>query len=102
LLALHWNAPQVWHALTAGQAQPAPQEQDMAWIIYRQPDLVGGWRSVTAPELAALRCLQAGGSFADICEVVAGIGSADGDGALRSAGLLRLWVEQGLISILHQ
>jgi hypothetical protein len=46
--------------------------------------------------------LQAGGSFADICEVVAGIGSADGDGALRSAGLLRLWVEQGLISILHQ
>lgn len=102
VMQLQWNTPQIWQALTAEQAPPGPEQRAMNWLIHRQPDLVGAWRSVPELELAALRCLAGGGSFSDICEAVATLASAEGEGALRSAEILRLWVEQGLISIRHQ
>lgn len=99
VMALQWNTPQIWQALTSEQTPPAPETAPMSWIVYRRPDLIGCWRSVTDLELKALDCLSGGGRFADICEVVAGLVPEDDESALRSAELLRLWVDHGLISI---
>jgi len=99
VLPLQWNTPQIWRALTTGQTPPEPEPGATHWIVYRQPDLVSSWRSVAEPELAALRCVAAGGSFADICERVAQHSPALDAGAAASASLLRLWVEQGLIFV---
>tara|TARA_R110001592_G_scaffold246577_1_gene508461 strand:- start:11552 stop:12334 length:783 start_codon:yes stop_codon:yes gene_type:complete len=99
VMALQWNTPPLWQALTAEQLPPEPVKQMMNWIVYRQPDLVAAWRSVFELEMAALDCLARGETFSDICEVVARLVPDAGDSALRSAELLRSWVEQGLISI---
>jgi hypothetical protein len=98
VLHLHWNTLQIWQALTDKLAPPAPEQIAMGCIVYRQADLVSSWRSATSLELAALECLVAGGSFADICEVVARLTPAPEDSSAISAGLLRLWVEQRLIA----
>lgn len=98
VLNLQWNTPQVWQALSDGLPPPDPCRQPMTWLIHRRPDRVGAWRSVSDPEQEALACLARGGHFSDICEVVASSLSDDEDSALQSAQLLRLWVEQGLIS----
>lgn len=92
-----WNTPQIWQVLSSELPPPEPKGLVMNWIVYRQPDLVSAWRSVSDTELAAFQCLVEGGRFSDICEVVAGL-VHDDSGALQSAGLLRSWVEQGVIS----
>jgi hypothetical protein len=99
VLPLQWNAPQVWRALTDGLAAPPPQQNAAHWIIYRQADLASGWRSLSDVERVALRCLSDGGSFADSCEAVGAVTTDSQDSAATSAGLLRLWVEQGLIAL---
>jgi len=74
----------------------------MNWIVYRKPDLVAAWRSVSELEMAALDCLARGEMFVDICETVAQLVPDAGASALRSAELLRAWVEQGLIAIRYE
>ena len=98
IMALQWNTPQLWQALSGEQEPPAPEKSAMTWILHRQPDLVSAWRSASDLELVALDCMSGGGNFSDICEVVAQMLPDDSKCALRSAELLRLWVEQGLIS----
>jgi hypothetical protein len=67
----------------------------MHWIIYRKPDLASGWRSLSDTEAAALDRLQQDATFADICECISVL--EDGNAAMQAAGLLRSWVEQGLL-----
>jgi hypothetical protein len=98
VLALQWNTPEVWQALTDEKVPPEPEQKVMVWIIYRQPDLVSAWRSVSSLELVVLECMTAGGTFSDMCEVVDRAVPDQDESALRSAELLHLWVEQGLIS----
>jgi len=76
-------------------AKPEPVRQPAHWLVYRKPDLVSGWHSLTAMETAALDRLQQGATFGDICECIAMHG--DPDAAMQAAGLLRLWVEQGIL-----
>ena len=99
ILDLQWNAPQVWRALTDGEDAPAPQPGAKHWIVHRQPDMVSGWRSVGDVEQAALQCLVDGGNFADVCAAIAAGLPDPQDGAATAAGLLRTWVEQGLLAL---
>jgi hypothetical protein len=100
LLALEWNAPQLWKSL-ADDADPAcrdaiaPLQQTLHWLVWRKPDQVSGWRSLPDVEQLALRRLQQGATFADICECIAL--QDDCDVAMQAAGLLRAWVEQGIL-----
>ncbi len=102
VLVLQWNTPPLWRALSAEQEPPEPAKQTLNWIVYRQPDLVAAWRSVSELEKVALDCLSRGENFSNICEAVARSVPDAGESALRSAELLRSWVEQGLISIRHE
>jgi hypothetical protein len=99
-LFLRWNAPQIWHVLAdAAGASPEqsiePVRQPMHWLIYRKPDLASGWRSLSDAEVAALDLVQQGATFADICECIAAHDASDA--AMQAAGLLRVWVEQGIL-----
>lgn len=99
VMALQWNTPALWQALSKEQRPPEPARHATAWIIYRQADMVTAWRSVSELEMAALDCLAEEGTFSDVCEAVAQLVPDAGEGASRSAQLLRSWVEQGLVSI---
>jgi Putative DNA-binding domain len=99
ILLFQWNTPQIWNALTKHEKPPAPVLQAMHWLVYRQPNLVSGWRSATALEIAALDSIRNGLSFADLCDElshrVADIDSIP----LTAATFLKSWVEQGLLSV---
>jgi hypothetical protein len=101
-LSLQWNAPQLIRALTdvteSGNAPPlVPAVHPGHWLIYRKPDLTSGWHSVPDMEHAALEHLQQGATFGDICVYIAGF--LNGEPALHAAGMLRCWVELGLLVI---
>ncbi len=94
-----WNVPQVWQALSAGQAPPAPSEQAMSWLVWRQADLSSAWRSASSAEVWALLAVQAGQSFGEICEGLLAYESARGDVPHAASSFLRGWIEQGLIAL---
>lgn len=99
ILTLSWNAPQIWRALTAAKAPPAPVQQADFWLVYRQPDLVTGWRSASALEVTALENIARGQSFSDLCEDLCNL-TEDVDAVpLTAATFLRDWVSQGLLSL---
>jgi hypothetical protein len=96
-LALNWNAPQLWKALTEDAARPALEvlSEPVEWLAWRR-GLDTYFRSLARAEAAALDAARAGASFGALCELLAA-----GHGAERAAGeaaaLLRVWLESGLI-----
>ncbi|MEZ5502362.1 MAG: DNA-binding domain-containing protein [Halioglobus sp.] len=99
ILALNWNAPQIWRALEHHENPPAPVAQAGTWLVYRQPDLVSGWRSAPALEAAALEIIASGHSFADLCEALCDLADDVDTVPLTAATLLRQWVAQGLLAL---
>lgn len=96
-LDLFSNAPLIWKAVAAEQEPPQPAYSDgpLAWIIWRH-DLKVFFRSLTVDEAWAIDNLQHGACFAEICtglcEWVDEIHAAQ-----HAAGLLKGWVESGMI-----
>ena len=97
-LALSWNAPQIWQALTADAERPqaslnaAPVE----WLLWRQ-ELTTYFRSLGATEAAALDAARNGWPFGELCELLCWkLGEADAPA--HAARLLRDWVGSGLIT----
>jgi hypothetical protein len=98
ILLFQWNAPQIWSALMADEQVPEPIAQEMYWLVYRQPNLVTGWRSATTAEIVALNGINSGASFADVCEEL-GEHIADAQSIpLVAATFLKAWIEQGLVA----
>lgn len=97
-LALRWNAPSLWHALTKGEPAEAAEEKDrpLAWIVWRQ-NLSLYYRSLDADEAWALDALCQKQNFAAICERLCEWVDAE-HVAARAAGFLRQWVTDGLIA----
>ncbi|MFZ0007537.1 MAG: DNA-binding domain-containing protein [Steroidobacteraceae bacterium] len=96
-LALAWNVPQLWQALTAGEERPGLTllAEPIEWLAWRR-ELRTYFRSVSRSEAAALDAARAGGSFGELCEQLqAELG--EHAAPARAAALLRGWVEAGLI-----
>ena len=71
LLHLQWAVGPVWHALKAGQLEvPAPQALEHPMLIWRD-GLHTQWKSLSKAEHAFVQGVQAGYSFAQICEALA-------------------------------
>jgi hypothetical protein len=83
---------------TAAQEPPALEENDypIAWLVWRQ-DLLTYFRSLNVDEAWALDALQRGEPFAAICEGLTEWVDAR-NAAAHAAGLLKLWLEDGLIA----
>jgi len=90
------GVPGFWVGVDAGMpAAPDPGEP-CAWLLWR-PALVTEFRSLDADEAWAFDALAAGAPFMALCEGLAHWHEGD-QAALRAAGLLRAWLDAGLIA----
>lgn len=96
-LDLEWNAPAIWKAADQGQPLPAPQKahQPVGWVVWRQ-NLQTFFRSLSVDEAFALDAARRGETFAELCERLCEWIDPQNVPA-RAAGLLRRWIEDGMI-----
>lgn len=97
-LALNWNAPQIWQALTSEHERPPAEFASRAteWLIWRK-GLTSYFRSLDAAEARALDALRGGAPFGELCESLCEELGSEAAPA-QAAQYLRGWVEAGLIS----
>ena len=97
LLDLHCNTLTLWHALDQDAEVPPVEALPMpmgvvVWRFEERPH----FRSVSPLESEALRALMQGQSFADTCADLAEQ-FPDDDAASAAGGLLRRWIDEGLL-----
>lgn len=100
-LALAWNAPQIWKAVSDNAEPPevAFSAEPVEWLLWRQ-DLRTYFRSLPPAEAAALDAAREGQSFGELCALLSEtLGEAEAPA--KAASFLRDWVESGLISGYH-
>ena len=97
-LALNWNVPQTWKALTEDSERP-PVEYRAAptqWLLWRQ-ELTSYFRSLPDTEAAVLDAARGGRTFGELCELLCAQVGATAAPA-QAAALLRDWIAAGLIT----
>jgi hypothetical protein len=96
-IALAWNVPQLWQALSDGEERPElvllPEPID--WLAWRR-ELRTQFRSLSGSEAALLDAARSGERFGTLCERLEAELGAQAAPA-QAAALLRAWVEAGLI-----
>ncbi|HXV24836.1 MAG TPA: DNA-binding domain-containing protein [Alphaproteobacteria bacterium] len=95
-LQLRTQAPAAWADWNTNRTPLEPAAQSGHWLVWRQA-LDVKFRPIEADESAALDSAMAGREFAAICETLAEHGPEDA-AAYRAAGLIRAWIETGLIA----
>jgi len=95
---LYWNVPTVWKAIEADEEPPALENSEIpvAWLLWRH-NLQTHYRSMAVDEAWAFDALRDGESFAAICEGLTEWIDAP-HVASHAAGLLKQWLNDGLIS----
>jgi hypothetical protein len=97
-LGVRTNAPVLRRAFNQGQPLPVPTVADepSPWLIWRKA-LETYFRALVPDEAWALDAAHRGASFGDICEGLCDWNDED-RAALRAAGLLRRWLNDGLVT----
>lgn len=96
LLPVSWDVVGLWDRLEAGEGAGAVDHRAAEVLIYRPDDEVRH-EEVSPDEAAALRALERGAAFGEICELLA-TGEDVEAAAERAAGLLGRWIGLGLIA----
>jgi hypothetical protein len=100
-VSMQTAVPTAWAAQNNGEPLADPVEDHRDWLLWRQ-DLDVKFRPLDQDESAALATAMAGEDFSAICEDLATYGPQD-EAAFRAAGLIRVWIESGLIvGIAHE
>jgi len=96
-LALLWNVPQLWKALTEETARPelSVLSTPVEWLAWRSA-LKTYFRSLEPLEASCLDAARSGRSFGELCELLATARGADSAPAA-AAALLRGWLSDGLM-----
>ncbi|HTR88061.1 MAG TPA: DNA-binding domain-containing protein [Reyranella sp.] len=98
-LELAFDVPQAWQRRDEqqpGDLEVEPAAQVTQWVIWR-PEFVSNYRSLETDEAATLDALLEGKPFPELCETL--LAHVAEDQAMnRAAGLLRAWVEEGMIA----
>lgn len=81
---------------TPGELEVAALPEPMAWVIWR-PQLMTNFRSLEPDEAAMLGAMIEGRPFPALCEALLAYVEED-QAPARAAGLLRSWVEEGMIA----
>jgi len=79
-----------------GNLEVARAAEPVTWAVWR-PERVSNFRSLETDEGAMLDALVAGRAFPELCEAVAPF-TGDDQAPARAAGLLRAWVEGGMLA----
>lgn len=95
-LALRTAAPAAWATQNAGERPDEPAIEAGDWLVWRQ-GLDVKYRRLEPDEAAALHAAMAGEDFSAICEALAEHGPEE-EAASRAAGLIRIWLEAGLVT----
>jgi hypothetical protein len=98
-MSFDFEVPQAWQR--RDQQEPGNLEVERAqgpvsWVIWR-PKFTSHFRSMEPDEAAMMAALMAGRPFPELCEVLLPY-LAEDQVAARAAGLLRAWVEEGMIA----
>lgn len=97
-VTLAFDVPQAWQRreeAAPGSLEVVPATAPVPWVIWR-PDLLTRYRSLEADESLVLDALVADRTFPELCDSLAGF-TGEAEAAARAAGLLRAWVEAGMI-----
>jgi hypothetical protein len=97
-LALSWNAPQTWNAVSDHEEPPEVEfsATPVQWVLWRQ-ELRTYFRSMQPGEAGALEAVRAGQSFGDVCALLCAEFGEDA-APMQAAGFLRNWVESGMLT----
>jgi hypothetical protein len=96
-LALWWNVPQLWQALSAEGERPtmtlaaAPAQ----WLLWRE-NLTTYFRSLPKSEVSMLDAARSGWPFGELCELLCEE-LGESEAPAHAAALLRGWISSGLI-----
>jgi len=96
-LALSWNAPQIWKAVSDETEVPevAFNPEPVEWLMWRH-ELRTFFRSLHPGETVALTAAREGQSFGELCALLSEE-FGEHDAPVKAAGFLRDWVESGLL-----
>lgn len=92
------QVPELWRVATGGESLPSPHAAGDAltpWIVWRR-DLRVVYRRLAPDEAEALDRAAAGATFADLC-VGLSAHVPETQTPARAAGLLKRWIEDGVI-----
>ncbi len=97
-LALSWNAPAIWAALSRDKSPPPPHRSvhPMQWLLWRQ-HMQNYFRSLEPIESTALDAAAAGESFGDICAALA-LHVPEEEIPLRAATFVATWIDNGMVT----
>jgi hypothetical protein len=96
VLQLEWNVPQLWKAVTEGNDErPDPVHEPASYLIWRR-ELQIYFRPLGAEEAPVVAAARSGHSFGELCVLLCEH-LDESQAAQQAAGLLRGWVESGLL-----
>lgn len=98
-LAFAFDVPQAWQRreeVEPGNLEVERPAQPVRWAVWR-PEFDSNFRSLEDDEAAMLDALVEGRPFPELCEAVAPF-TGEEQAPARAAGLLRAWVEGGMIA----
>lgn len=100
-LALSHQVPQALQRrdeVPPGELDVPAESGTVDWLIWRPAaDSDAQFRSMAPDEAAALDAARGGASFPEICAVLSGYAESAEAAAERAAGLLRVWLDAGMI-----
>ncbi len=94
-----WNAIPLWQTLINDQELPELQNNSVAtsWILWRSPDYIIQFYSLSEEEAWALDAIIQGLSFGQLCEGLCQWINAEEVG-MRAASYLKNWIQNGMVS----
>ena len=98
VLSFAFDVPQAWQRRDeqeSGHLEAELAEAPTSWVIWR-PQFISNFRSLEPDEAAMLAALVQGHPFPGLCESLLPFVGEE-QAAARAAGLLRGWVEEGMI-----
>jgi hypothetical protein len=98
-LALQWNAPQIWQAVSDDAEPPEVTLscEPVEWLLWRH-ELRTYFRSLQPSEAAALEAGRQGKPFGELCALLCEELGEEAQAPVTAAAFLREWAESGLLT----
>lgn len=95
IVALEWNVPELWKAVTEGSDHPELAFVPGSYLVWRR-ELQIFFRSVAEEEASVLAAARSGHTFGELCVLLCEH-LDESEASQHAAGHLRGWVEAGLL-----